>query len=704
MPQLIFPLLFSGATEINNILSVENIDGYWHYFAGVDPVFCHDEKDQASFRMFTSQLIASGQCCNSAIIKAFGVSSSSVKRGVKKYKDGGIKAFYQPRKGRGGNVLTAGVKVKCQELLDNGWSRKEICDKLDIKYDTLRKAITSGRLHEHDFNKTSSKNGSSKSERTVEDAKAGEGMGVACTRTVERTLAATGRLYHDPTEFENCLDLTMGGVLCSLPALDACGLYRHLNILPQLPAGYYSNLHIVTVLAFMFLCRIKAIEQLRFQPSGELGKLLGLDRIPEVKTIRKKLKMLSDGNAVKEWAGQLSKDWMESTPDLAGVLFIDGHVSLYFGEKTKLPKRYVSRLQLCMSGTSFYYVNDIFGQPFFYIEKPVDPGMLKTLENDIIPRLLREVPGQPNKEQLMANPLLHRFVLVFDREGYSPGFFRRMWEKHRIACISYHKFPGDEWEENEFEKYETKMPRGEIIEMELAERGTLIGSKKSEHIWVKEVRRRTKSGHQTSVITTGYLLNSIIAAVYIFSRWAQENFFKYMHQHYDFDKVMEYMTEEISGLTKVINPVWKDLDYRIRSCRGRLNYRIKKFGDMELHPETDRVKMEKQITEKAELREDIDLMEKELEELKKKRSSVSKHIDFQNLPEDKKFEKLKSSSRLLLNTIKMMDYRAETAMSMILKEFLHRDQDARPIIRELFKTDADIVPDHESKILGSFSY
>ena len=61
--------------------------GYFQFFP-------HDENDQASFRMFTSQLIASGQCRNSAIIKAFGVSPSSVKRSVKKYKEGGIKAFF----------------------------------------------------------------------------------------------------------------------------------------------------------------------------------------------------------------------------------------------------------------------------------------------------------------------------------------------------------------------------------------------------------------------------------------------------------------------------------------------------------------------------------------------------------------------------------------------------------------------------------
>lgn len=700
MPQLILPLLSPGATRINDILSVENKDGFWYYFMGLNPIFSHEDNDYASFRMFTSQLIVSGQCKNIDIVRAFGVSPGSVKNGVKKYKEGGIKAFFQARKGRGGSILTEKVKKECQKLLDNGCSRKDICEKFDIKYETLRKAIIDGRLHEPEIDKAAADKGSSKSDRTKEDAKAGAVLGVACTRTSERSLASVGQLNRASSEFENCLDLTFGGVLCALPALDACGLYRHLDILPELPAGYYSKTHVLTTLAFMFLCRIKSIEKLRFNPVGELGKLLGLDRIPEVKTMREKLKILSNGAEVKEWAGELGKDWMESAPDLSGVLFIDGHVSLYFGNKTKLPKRYVSRLQLCLSGTSFYYVNDIFGQPFFYIEKPVNPGMLQTLENDIIPRLLNDIPGQPSEEQLEADPYLHRFVLVFDREGYSPGFFKRMWTKHRIACISYHKAPGDKWDENEFETHEAEMPRGEVIEMKLAERGSLIGSKKSEKVWVKEVRRETKSGHQTSIISTGYLLNLIITAICIFSRWAQENFFKYMNQHFDFDKVMDYGTENIPGLTRVINPTWKDLDSKIRSSQTKLNTRIKNFGTIELHPETDKKKLEKQTRAKAQLRSEIDLLENEIKDLRKQRSEVSKHIDFQDLPENAKFEKQNSNSRLLLNTVKMIDYRAETALSVILKEFLNRNQDARSIIRQLLTTEADIIPDPEAKILN----
>ena len=57
--------------------------------------------------------------------------------------------------------------------------------------------------------------------------------------------------------------------------------------------------------------------------------------------------------------------------------------------KAELPqKRYVSRQRLCMRGTTDYWVNDIQGQPFFAVERPIDHGMLEVLRNDIVPRLL----------------------------------------------------------------------------------------------------------------------------------------------------------------------------------------------------------------------------------------------------------------------------------------------------------------------------
>ena len=173
-------------------------------------------------------------------------------------------------------------------------------------------------------------------------------MGTACTRPEERVLAALGMLDGAPTRFETCRDVSFGSVLCALPALTQNGLFEHLTqCFPSL-SGYYTTVQVVILLAYMALCRIKTVERLQYESPGELGKLLGLDRVPEVRCLRHKLTALSKGNAPERWAGLLSRDWLEGDPDLAGTLYVDGHVRLYHGHQTALPRRYVSRQRLCL--------------------------------------------------------------------------------------------------------------------------------------------------------------------------------------------------------------------------------------------------------------------------------------------------------------------------------------------------------------------
>ena len=321
---------------------------------------------------------------------------------------------------------------------------------------------------------------SDKSTRSTEDQAAGDLMGIACTRPVERVLASLGKLPGGAqTQFEPCRDVSYGGVLCAIPALAGNGLFRHLQTTFPTLTGYYTTLHVILLLAYMALCCIRTVEQLQYESPGELGKLMGLDRVPEVRCLRNKLKQLSQGQdqqAPEIWAGLLSKDWLEQEPDLAGTLYVDGHVRLYHGKQTQLPRRYVSRQRLCLRGTTDYWVNDALGQPFFSVERPIDHGMLEAIENDIVPRLLRDVPGQPTQQELDADPYRSRFLLIFDREGYSPSFFQRMWQQHRIACVTYHKFPKEDWPTSEFSEVTATMPTGEQVTMKLAERGSLGAS------------------------------------------------------------------------------------------------------------------------------------------------------------------------------------------------------------------------------------
>ena len=472
IPQALLPLIADGATRVSDLISVTRENGQWIYFCGAQPVFHHAESDSSSFRMFTAQLICQGGCRQVDIVRAFGVSKNSVIRCVNKYRTGGVKAFYAPRATRGASVLAPEIAAQAQQLLGVGWSRKEVAERLSLKLDTLRKAIQQGRLTEpgpvRPRESASEKApapqppaATDRSTRAGDDAAAE--MGTACTRPDERVLAAFGLLNGAPIRFEPCRDVSFGGVLCALPALAENGLFRYIHDCLKQLRGYYSTLHVIILLAHMALCRIKTVEHLQYQPPGELGKLSGLDRVPEVRCLRHKLAALSIDDGPAKWAGLLSRDWLKAEPELAGALYVDGHVRLYHGSQTALPRRYVSRQRLCLRGTTDYWVNDILGQPFFVVQRSIDHGLLEVLRNDIVPRLLKDVPGQPTEEELQADRYRARFVIIFDREGYSPEFLKEMWQTHRIACITYHKYPKDDWPVEEFTDVETRLPTGEVI-------------------------------------------------------------------------------------------------------------------------------------------------------------------------------------------------------------------------------------------------
>ena len=149
MPQCILPLIPRGATQINGLFSVWRDDESWTYFLSTHPIYSHRPDDHRMFRLVTSQLIESGGCRQVDIIRTFGISKSSVIRGVKKLRDQGPEAFFaKHRARRGGKVFSADVLEQAQRLLDQGYSRSDAAKELGIKYDTFRKAINDGRLVE----------------------------------------------------------------------------------------------------------------------------------------------------------------------------------------------------------------------------------------------------------------------------------------------------------------------------------------------------------------------------------------------------------------------------------------------------------------------------------------------------------------------------------------------------------------------------
>lgn len=605
------------------------------------------------------------------------------------------RVFFLSKQQRKPRVLTEEVLNKVHAYLRLGKEVKWICETLGLKPDTVKKAITSGRIIlPEGIKKTAEIN--TKSQRNVIDDK--QLMGKACNNVMERVLSMqTGQSC--PISFYDHIDLQGAGVLIALPSLISQGLLRYEDEF-ELENIYYPGSSIFISLAILSLLRLKTLSGVDSLPSGELGRAIGIDRIPEVKTLRERIALFCEKVNIEQWRMSLSKDWMEDSPELSAILYIDGHVKLYYGNQSPPPKRFVSRMRLCLSGTTDYWVNDMLGQPFFVVNKTISHGLIATIKEELISRFNADIPNQPTEQELLDDKYKSRYMLIFDREGYSPDFFCDLWEE-RISIATYKKNVNDKWDDGEFKKYTGTLPFGTEKTIELAERGVLLQNKNSKKkIWAREIRNKSKSGHQTSIVTTNYKLSILMVGLYMFARWSQENFFKYMMQEFGIDTLVSYQKEDIPDTAQLINPEYRALESARKKLTSQLNNVKAKFATLTLQDEPINEKaLEKYLTKKQEYKIDIEQKEIEIQNIKLKRKTVPRTITYSELPENKKFANVINQRKHFLDTIKLIAYRAETAMSNIIKEFMAHKNESRLLLKQVYKTDASLIVDNENQRL-----
>ncbi|MCP5113444.1 MAG: hypothetical protein GY953_21635 [bacterium] len=370
---------------------------------------------------------------------------------------------------------------------------------------------------------------------------------------------------------------------------------------------------------------------------------------------------------------------------------------VYHGQQTKLPRHYVARQRFYLRATVDYWINALDGQPFFYFNQEVDHGLVQELDQEVVPWLEANVTvSELHRQRMEADPRVPRFTLIFDREGYSPDLFLAL-QQRRIAALTYHRYPEADWPEEEFHQQAVKLVSGETVEMDLAERGTRIGKRPG--LWVREVRRRTEGGRQVSVVSTNFLGDAASQAAALLARWSQENFFKYMRQHYGLDALVEYGTEEIPATVTVLNPAWRELDREVRQKHQEL----KRYRELQ-----QAVSLPEPLSESAaqhyeqfqgQLQARIDQLQPVLEQLQQQRRQTPRQIPLKELPEQDRFTRLRTERKRFLDTIKMIAYRVETSMASTVREKLARDDDARALLRQIYHTEIDLIPDPAAQTL-----
>jgi hypothetical protein len=518
-------------------------------------------------------------------------------------------------------------------------------------------------------------------------------FGIGATNIEQRSKATNHELDETPIKFEACQSLPNGGVLFLLPFLMETGLFSFQKYYEELKKGYYYINFIILLLAFMYLCRIKNPEQLKRVSPGEFGKLLGIDRIPEAKCIRAKLKQISDQGKAIEWNKSLAREWAES--DENEFYYIDGHIQVYHGYKATLGKKHVSRQKLCLPGMQEFWVNNQSGMPYFYVTGNVNEKLQTAIVNEIIPRLIEDIPCKYSDEELSADPQLPRFTLVFDREAYSPALFKQLWDHYRVAVITYRKNVNDLWVDTDFNPTKI-MIEGVETKMLLAEKELVINK-----VSLREVRRNTTSGHQTSIVTTNKKLTLTDIAIHMFARWSQENFFRYMRQDYAFDKMAQHAIEQLDGDFEVVNPEYNKLDYKLKKTREKISRRLAQLYNLEHE------NINGKLDESGKNNARQVMLEKEMEELKgqeqtliDERNALSYKIKVKNMPEEFRYNRLHLESKHVQNIVKMICYRSETSFTDLISPFFSKSIDEkRMLAKNIIKTNINLIPNYENKTL-----
>lgn len=140
------PFFPKDFTQINSIVGYQVKDQTVWYFNHMMPYFSHHVDDLASFRMIVCQMYQNGIAKQAEMARCFKVDKSSIKRWVKKYKSEGAAAFGPRTHEKKGHVLTPRKLKEAQSHLDSGMAPAEVGREMGLLPDTIRKAITGGRL------------------------------------------------------------------------------------------------------------------------------------------------------------------------------------------------------------------------------------------------------------------------------------------------------------------------------------------------------------------------------------------------------------------------------------------------------------------------------------------------------------------------------------------------------------------------------
>jgi hypothetical protein len=655
-------------------------------------------------------LVESGFAQQTEVGRAFACSVRSVRRYQRRYAQGGMAALGREEGWRRGRRRISGKRLRSIELLKSqGMSNRAIAHRLGVTEKAIRKVVgvlepdASAQLALAGIASAAAEEpaatGVPPAPSTGDDvdraplsghARSGEPDPItapaddaepvpmtldrdASDRTFDRQLAYLGLLDDAAPLFREGSSVPAVGVLLALPCLVESGLLRiSRKLYGEIGPAFYGLRTTLLTLLFMALLRIKRPEHLKEHDPAAFGRLLGLDRAPEVKTLRRRLTRLAAHHRAEQLGAELARLRVDQRGHLMGFLYIDGHVRAYHGQRAIASKAYVARRHLAMPASTDYWINDRSGDPLFVITGEVNAALTKAL-----PRLLREVRDVVGER---------RVTIVFDRGGWSPKLFDTVI-KDGFDVLTYRVGRCRRIHERRFIRRRAEID-GRWVEYLLHDQPVRLLKGK---LRLRQVTRLCDSGHQTQVITSRWDLRDVEVAYRMFDRWRQENFFKYMREEFLLDALVDYQIEPEDPTRTIPNPERRTLDKQIQAARADLAKLEREYGAAAAaNAEQRRPTMRGFKIAHGKLGKQLRTARERVAQLSAQRQDLPKRVEVRDLNE-RAVVKLATERKHLTDIIKMVAYQAESDLLAWLRpHYARADQEGRTLLHELFAAAGDI--------------
>lgn len=649
-------------------------------------------------RVVGANLVLAGLASTVEVVRGLGISRATLHRDRQKLMEEGLLGLATVRRGRQGPTkVTPKLRARAKAAYRQGEAKRAIARQLGVSEGTIRRLLRGERRPQEgsDAVRTAvdaEEIVSSPDVKPSDDEALEPGLARGfddweahpprttvrdLDRRAERVQARFGLLTEASVRFVSGTSLRFVGVLLMLPALVSLGFFQSIEaVYGRLKNGFYGLRHTVMTLSLMLALRLSRAEHLSGVPPAALGRLLGLDRAPEVKTLRRRLSEiagLGKADRLMRWLGQRLVD---HDPEVLGFLYIDGHVRAYFGQRP-ISKSYVTQRRLAMPAVNDFWVNDAHGEPLLVITGEVTASL-----SEHVPAVLDHV-----RELLGPD---RRATVVFDRGGWSPKLFKRIL-KAGFDLLTYRKGRCPRYPVKDFSEHRLDV-EGRTHRYSL--RDGLV--RPGHGLQLRCVVRRKDSGKQTSIVTNRRDLPAAEVAYRMFERWRQENYFKYAGEEFALDALETYEVEASPAERSVPNPARRALDPKIRALRQQAKTLEAELGRaMDAHDEHAPTSLRDFNNAQAELRQRLENTRQRLDTLIARRRRLPRRVALsETLPPGETPVQLAVEHKHFMNIAKMAVYRAETGLYRLLEPHYRRNEhEGRALLREAFRSSGSLDVD-----------